>query len=223
MNLCNASFHKRKLDLLYPYQRRVLRQIIIMSNFLVHSSIYLTNEIDFDRTVNFDPSGTAIFNLVQCEYVEEPDSETLKKHCIFLLRSINTIFFCKMTSVVQSLAEKIRHNLLNGSYLFDCLSLDPNADQSEFMFGLNVENNFYIYDNTFQPLSMCNVADNQHLVGPINSKFMINVRIFGKNSKPLFDFIICNNILFDQIFDDMKFSYVLYNRRCVAGRYYLTY
>ncbi|MES1920081.1 hypothetical protein MHBO_001801 [Bonamia ostreae] len=199
-----------------------------MSNFLVHSSIYLTNEIDFDRTVNFDPSGTAIFNLVQCEYVEEPDSETLKRHCIFMLRSINTVFFCNTTCVVlgsniQGVAERIRHNLLNGSYLFECLDFNPNADQSEFILGLNVESNFYIYDNTFHPFSMSNVEDKVHLVGPINSKFTVKVRIYEKNSQTVFDFMDQNNIHFCQKYDDWKFSYVLYQKQYVTGRYYLTY
>ncbi|MES1918347.1 hypothetical protein MHBO_000326 [Bonamia ostreae] len=199
-----------------------------MSDFLVHSSIYLTDEIDFDRTVNFDPSGTAIFNLIQCEYVEKPDSETLKKHCTFLLRSINTVFFGKttfvyMTSIIRSVAERIRNNLLNGSYLFDILVLYPNADPTEFIFGLNVENNFYIYDNTFHSFSINNLEDKEHFVGPINSKCVINVRIFKKNTKPLFDFMNLKDIPFSQKFDDWKFSFVIYNRRNVTEGYYLTY
>ncbi|MES1923643.1 hypothetical protein MHBO_005260, partial [Bonamia ostreae] len=161
---------------------RTMKQMLVMSNILVHASIYLTDEIDVLRTVNFASSGTAIFNLVQCEYVEQPDSETLEKHCIFLLRSINTVFFGRMTTIVQGMAEKIRHNLLNGSYLFDWLILDPNEDPSSFVFGLNLENDLYIYDNTFQPFVISNTDDREHSVGPINAKFNMKVRIFGKNS-----------------------------------------
>ncbi|MES1920735.1 hypothetical protein MHBO_002376 [Bonamia ostreae] len=223
MNLCNDSFQKRKFDLIYYDQCRVLKQIIIMSNFLVHASIYLTNEIDYERTVNFDSSGTVVFNLVQCEYVAEPNEETLERHCIFLLRSINTVFFGKMTFIVGDALERIRHSLLEGSYLVGFFIFGPNSDASEFMFCLNLENTFYVFDNTFNPFSMSNIEDKEHLVGPINGKFLIKACVFRKNSPAMFDFMGRNNISFTQKFDDWKFSYILYQKQYIEQRFYLTY
>ncbi|MES1922254.1 hypothetical protein MHBO_003760, partial [Bonamia ostreae] len=216
MNLNNKSFKNKRQELqpkdyglIFTNKVRIHIQILIMIRTLVSYNIYLVDEIDFTGTVNFDPSGAIVFNLIQCEYVEDPNNETVDRHCYFLLRSLYTLYEDNLSEDFFHLASHVRECLINGTDLYRSLSAPDKPAQSIFLFGLNVGNFFYLFTDYYVPYSIARLDQSEHKVN--SGRHQFRVRCFKKNSHFLAVFMSTCKFAKMKTYEDWEFVYVIYS------------
>ncbi|MES1920672.1 hypothetical protein MHBO_002321 [Bonamia ostreae] len=209
LNLCNRSFRKTKSSLKLTDYGRIFLQISVLIRILVSRKLYFVDEIDLNNTVNFDPSGAIIFNLIQCEFVENPNHGTIDQLCFFLFRSLNSLFENFKTPNFYENLQKIRKSLINGTNLLNSLFTNNIFGNFIFLFGLNVENYFYVFDDSDVSSSVSHLDENGHTVHSGNRTY--KVRCFRKNSESISGFITDHYSDILKNVEDWNFVYVIYS------------
>ncbi|MES1920020.1 hypothetical protein MHBO_001750 [Bonamia ostreae] len=181
-----------------------------MNKILTNKKIYFVDKIDFEDTVFFDQNGTAIFNLIQCEFNPSEDNKTsLRKNCFFFLRSVLSLYTFTQSKPQNlfKLLSAIKNSLLNGEdFLY--------KHYSKFDFGFSilplcVDDQFYFY-RAFcdQPFKTSHFDGKARIIK--NSSYKMRVAIFEKNSFVCDRFMKESGAHVEYQYRDWKYVYVVY-------------